>query len=139
MKKRMVFSAMVLAVFVLSSVAMTTSATPAAVRKVKVDTSSTETVVPTVTTSSVGDGIVNKYALIIGISDYKAISDLSFCDEDATDWYNYLSGEGYQITLLGDDTSSYPKLMLMMFSCTLQADTVLKSGLAREGIEPTSK
>ena len=53
---------------------------------------------------------VDKYALIIGVSDYKVISDLSFCDEDATDWYNYLSPLGYQITLLGDShPENYPK------------------------------
>ena len=45
---------------------------------------------------------VDKYALIIGVSDYKTINDLSYCDEDATDWYNYLEPLGYQITLLGD-------------------------------------
>lgn len=33
----------------------------------------------------------NKFAVIVGISDYKTISDLSFCDEDATDWYNFLT------------------------------------------------
>lgn len=53
---------------------------------------------------------VDKYALIIGISDYKAISDLSYCDEDATDWYNYLAPLGYHITLLGDNhPSNYPQ------------------------------
>ncbi len=53
---------------------------------------------------------VDKYALIIGISDYKAISDLNYCDEDATDWYNYLSTKGYQITLLGDNhPENYPQ------------------------------
>lgn len=62
-----------------------------------------------VTTAAVGDGIVNKYAIIVGISDYKVINDLSYCDEDATDWYNYLSPLGYEITLLGDDTSNYPQ------------------------------
>jgi len=54
-----------------------------------------------------------KYALIVGISNYKAINDLSYCDEDATDWYNYLVNVmGYpsaNIRILGDGTSSYPK------------------------------
>lgn len=54
-----------------------------------------------------------KYALIVGISDYKAISDLSYCDEDATDWYNYLISIGYvssNIIVLGDGhTTNYPK------------------------------
>ncbi len=53
----------------------------------------------------------NYYALIVGISDYENINDLSYCDEDASDWYNYLSGIGYDsITVLGDGHSSdYPK------------------------------
>ena len=58
-----------------------------------------------------GDGVVNKWAVIVGISDYKAISDLSYCDEDATDWYNYLHNVmGYNyIRVLGDGhTSNYP-------------------------------
>jgi hypothetical protein len=45
----------------------------------------------------------------VGISDYRTISDLSYCDEDATDWYNYLKGRDYQITLLGDPhRQNYP-------------------------------
>ncbi|MEM4293265.1 MAG: hypothetical protein QXJ27_03750 [Thermoplasmata archaeon] len=53
-----------------------------------------------------------RYAVIFGISDYKAISDLSYCDEDANSWYDYLTGKGYSssnIILLGDKTSSYRK------------------------------
>ncbi len=51
----------------------------------------------------------NKYAVIVGISDYLAVNDLSYCDEDATDWYNYLSGLGYTIKLFGDGTNYYPQ------------------------------
>jgi hypothetical protein len=56
----------------------------------------------------------DKWAVIVGISDYKAISDLSYCDEDATDWYNYLVNTmGYatsNIRVLGDGhTSNYPQ------------------------------
>ncbi|MHA1303372.1 MAG: Ig-like domain-containing protein [Candidatus Heimdallarchaeaceae archaeon] len=59
--------------------------------------------------SSGGDGIVNKWAVIVGISDYKAISDLSYCDEDATDWYYQLNSLGYSIEVYGDGhTSDYP-------------------------------
>jgi hypothetical protein len=57
-----------------------------------------------------GDG---KYALIVGISNYKAINDLNMCDEDANDWYNYLVNTmGYpsaNIVILGDGSSSYAK------------------------------
>ncbi len=51
----------------------------------------------------------NRYALIVGISDYSAINDLTYCDEDATDWYNYLAPLGYTIILLGDGKNSYPQ------------------------------
>jgi hypothetical protein len=54
----------------------------------------------------------DQFAVIVGISDYKAISDLSYCDEDATDWYNYLTDIGYadsSIRVLGDThASNYP-------------------------------
>ncbi len=55
---------------------------------------------------------VTKWAVIVGISDYKVISDLSYCDEDATDWYNHLSGtmDFDYIWVYGDTHSSnYPK------------------------------
>ena len=56
-----------------------------------------------------GNGTVKKYAVLSGISDYGS-SPLSFCDEDATDWYNYLKGLGYEITILGhSNTSDYPQ------------------------------
>lgn len=54
----------------------------------------------------------DRWAVIAGVSDYKAISDLSYCDEDASDWYNYLLGLGYgaaNMRVLGDThTSNYP-------------------------------
>lgn len=64
--------------------------------------------------SGSGDGVVRKWAVIVGISDYKAISDLSYCDEDATDWYNFLTGKlgwsSSNIKVLGDtSTANYPK------------------------------
>jgi hypothetical protein len=43
----------------------------------------------------------NKLALVIGISDYEGTSsDLTYCDDDAMDWKNYLVGEGYSVTTL---------------------------------------
>ena len=58
-----------------------------------------------------GDGIVTHWAVIVGISDYKAISDLSYCDEDASDWYNFLKAMGFEhLTVLGDGhTNNYPR------------------------------
>jgi hypothetical protein len=43
----------------------------------------------------------NKLALVIGISDYEGTSsDLTYCDDDAMDWKNYLQGQGYSVTTL---------------------------------------
>ncbi|XEO77682.1 hypothetical protein WKT22_02712 [Candidatus Lokiarchaeum ossiferum] len=55
-----------------------------------------------------------KYALLCGVSDYKAISDLSYCDEDVTDYFNYLTTvcgfEESNIIVLGDGhPSNFPK------------------------------
>jgi hypothetical protein len=57
---------------------------------------------------------VQKYAVIVGISDYKAISDLSYCDEDASDWYNFVVGPlgvpSSQVWVYGDGHSTdYPQ------------------------------
>jgi len=50
-----------------------------------------------------GGGDVNKYALVIGISDYEGTAnDLNYCDDDAVDWKNFLQGEGYSVTMLTD-------------------------------------
>jgi hypothetical protein len=55
-------------------------------------------------------GTGGKYAIVIGISDYQSISDLNYCDEDATDWYNQLNGLGYEVHVYGDGhTSNYPR------------------------------
>jgi len=54
---------------------------------------------------------VERHAIIIGISDYQFISDLSYCDEDATDIYYYLVGLGYTCEIYGDGpagSSSFP-------------------------------
>jgi len=73
------------------------------------------------------EAATKKYAVIVGVSDYKSINDLSYCDEDANDWYYYLTnskksstasegdftyalGESYDyIWVYGDKTSSYEK------------------------------
>lgn len=48
-----------------------------------------------------------KYALVIGISDYSGTAnDLTYCDDDATDWKNYLLSEGYSVTVLLDSEAT---------------------------------
>ncbi|HPF69403.1 MAG TPA: caspase family protein [Candidatus Krumholzibacteria bacterium] len=48
-----------------------------------------------------------KYALVIGISDYDGTTnDLTYCDDDAVDWRNYLQGQGYTVTTLIDQQAT---------------------------------
>jgi hypothetical protein len=47
-------------------------------------------------------GTGGKYAIIVGISNYQSINDLSYCDEDALDWYNFLTGKGYECHVFYD-------------------------------------
>ncbi|MBU4032299.1 MAG: PKD domain-containing protein, partial [Candidatus Thermoplasmatota archaeon] len=53
----------------------------------------------TVTVTVVDSGSMpNKYALVIGISDYQGNdNDLSYCDEDADSWTTYLESQGYTV------------------------------------------
>ncbi|MHA1910340.1 MAG: caspase family protein [Candidatus Kariarchaeaceae archaeon] len=69
------------------------------------------TLTVTITYGSGGDtwGNGGKYAIVVGISNYWSISDLSYCDEDATDFYNFLVTKGYEVHIFGDDTSNYPR------------------------------
>lgn len=62
------------------------------------------------TVNAVGGTV--RYAVIVGISDYKAINDLSYCDEDATDWYNHLKNTmGFDVLYVYGDghTANFPK------------------------------
>ncbi len=61
----------------------------------------------TVTVNNGGGNPVEKYALIIGISDYQGTgNDLQYCDDDAVDWKNFLQGEGYTVTILTDNQAT---------------------------------
>ncbi|MFX1532713.1 MAG: Ig-like domain-containing protein [Promethearchaeota archaeon] len=69
----------------------------------------TDTDIVTVTVYNEPSPGGNKYAIIVGISDYQSISDLSYCDEDATDWYYHLDNMGYDCQVYGDGhTNNYP-------------------------------
>ena len=61
----------------------------------------------TVTVNNGGGNPVEKYALVIGISDYQGTgNDLDYCDDDAVDWKNFLQGEGYTVTILTDSQAT---------------------------------
>ncbi len=59
----------------------------------------TDTITVTVQDS---DSMPNKYAVVIGISDYQGDGDLNFCDEDADSWEAYLISQGYTVHTLID-------------------------------------
>jgi hypothetical protein len=70
------------------------------------------------------DGIVKKYALCVGVSDYKdpGIGDLSFCDEDANDWASYFQSKGYTVKTLIDNQASEVAVESALFSIIAGAD-----------------
>ncbi|MDD4308087.1 MAG: PKD domain-containing protein [Thermoplasmata archaeon] len=52
-----------------------------------------------------------KFALVIGISDYQDEGDLQFCDEDAESWTSYLESQGYTVHTLIDSQASSAEIM----------------------------
>ncbi len=57
----------------------------------------------TVTVDNGGGNPVDKYALVIGIADYKGVmNDLRYCDDDAIEWKNFLENNGYTVKTLID-------------------------------------
>jgi hypothetical protein len=70
------------------------------------------------------DGIVRKFALSVGVSNYidPAVGDLSYCDEDANDWKSYLQGKGYSVNLLVDSQAKEPAVEAALFSIIAGAD-----------------
>ncbi len=65
------------------------------------DTINTDSDTITVTVQDSGT-MQNKYAVVIGISDYQGDGDLNFCDEDAEAWEAYLISQGYTVHTLID-------------------------------------
>ncbi|KYK22246.1 hypothetical protein AYK24_02530 [Thermoplasmatales archaeon SG8-52-4] len=62
-----------------------------------------DTITVTVDNSGGGYGEVKKYALVIGIADYKGImNDLRYCDDDAMEWKSFLETNGYTVKTLID-------------------------------------
>jgi len=86
------------------------------------------------------DGIVKKYALCVGVSDYKSssIGDLSYCDEDASDWTAYLKGKGYTVTTLIDSQAKETAVESALFSIIALADADDKIVFATSGHGTTS-
>jgi hypothetical protein len=70
-----------------------------------------------------GDGIIKKYALVIGISDYDGTgNDLNYCDDDAMDWKNYLQDEGYTVTILTDSQATAANIELKVIDLLANED-----------------
>jgi hypothetical protein len=94
------------------------------------------TVTITYGSSGSGWGTGGKYAVIVGISDYASISDLSYCDEDATDWYNFLTAKGYECHVYGDGhTANFPRYDGLATEATVRAAI---QGLAAHAVSGNS-
>jgi hypothetical protein len=79
-------------------------------------------------------GTGGKYAIIVGISDYASINDLSFCDEDATDFYNKLNPMGYECRVYGDGhTANYPRHDGKATEATVRAQIQGLAAIAKAG------
>jgi PKD repeat protein len=74
-------------------------------------------------TVSSGGGDTQKYALIIGISDYEGTSnDLQYCDDDAMDWKSFLEGEGYTVTILTDHQATAANIETALYDLIAAED-----------------
>jgi hypothetical protein len=79
-------------------------------------------------------GTGGKYAIIVGISDYASINDLSFCDEDATDVYNKVNAMGYECRVYGDGhTANYPRHDGKATEATVRAQIQGLAAIAKAG------
>jgi hypothetical protein len=67
---------------------------------------------PDPTPDPTGDGVVRKFAVVIGISDYASdANDLEYCDDDANDWKAYLVSQGYSVNLLLNTQASADNIL----------------------------
>ncbi len=65
-----------------------------------------DSAVATISVGTASTTTINKYAVVVGISDYDEIRDLNFCDEDAESWRDYLTEQGYTVHTLIDSQAS---------------------------------
>jgi hypothetical protein len=63
----------------------------------------------------------NKQAVVVGISNYKVINDLSYCDDDARDWTAYLKDQGYSVTTLIDSQAKEYAVKQALYNAIEQA------------------
>ncbi len=76
-----------------------------------------------VTVNNGGGGNVDKYALVIGISDYEGtMNDLTYCDDDAQDWMSFLQGEGYSVTMLLDTQATAGNIEAALYNLIAMED-----------------
>jgi len=65
----------------------------------------------TVTVDNSGGNPVDKYALVIGIADYRGVmNDLRYCDDDAREWESFLKSKGYTVKTLIDRQAKANKI-----------------------------
>jgi hypothetical protein len=70
-----------------------------------------------VTVNNGGEGEVSKYALVIGIADYRGrANDLRYCDDDAMEWKAFLEDNGYTVKTLIDGEAKASKIETELYN-----------------------
>jgi uncharacterized caspase-like protein len=129
------FAVSILVLFMLSMVCTVSAATPAARGKPGGGTGGSGIGSAGPASKAGADGVVKKFALCVGVSDYKSsqIGDLSYCDEDATDWASYFQGHGYSVTKLIDSQAKESSVESALFGIIAAADADDKIVFATSG------
>jgi hypothetical protein len=77
----------------------------------------------TVTVNNGGEGEIDKYALVIGIADYRGrANDLRYCDDDAMEWKAFLENNGYTVKTLIDSQAKANKIETEINNLLAQED-----------------
>jgi hypothetical protein len=124
MKANALFGLSIVVLFMLSMVFAVSAATPVARGKPGGGSGGSGIGSAGPASKAGSDGVVKKFALCVGVSDYKSsqIGDLSYCDEDATDWASYFQGKGYSVTKLIDSQAKESSVESALFGIIAAAD-----------------
>jgi hypothetical protein len=124
MKANALFGLSIVVLFMLSMVFAVSAATPVARGKPGGGSGGSGIGSAGPASKAGSDGVVKKFALCVGVSDYKSsqIGDLSYCDEDATDWASFFQGKGYSVTKLIDSQAKESSVESALFGIIAAAD-----------------
>ena len=71
----------------------------------------TDSATATISVGPASTTTITKYAVVVGVADYKDIRDLYFPDDDARSWRDFLTEEGYTVHILTDSQATRQAIM----------------------------